>query len=102
MSNQPRFEVFPERHKRELHGKVDGIPPGPLTGQYGWHLKDANGRITFTGGESFTRREDAHRAVRDSVADVLHMTRWTTAATESVILSRITIVDLDQNGNVIA
>lgn len=63
MSNQPHFEVFPE---------ISRTPPsmGAQTGQFCWHFKDANGRITFTGGEAFTRREDAHRSIEGVVFDV--------------------------------
>lgn len=68
--NEPRFEVFPEKPYAE--GDIPAEPEytGP-TGRFVWHFKDANGRITFIGGESFTRREDAHRSIREVAADVL-------------------------------
>lgn len=64
------------------------------TGQFAWHFKDANGRITFTGGEAFTRREDAHRAIRGVCLDV----RRQTLQGEAHVLRGPTIVDLDEDG----
>jgi len=33
-------------------------------GQWYWHIKARNGRVIATGGEGYTRVQDAHRAVR--------------------------------------
>lgn len=97
MANQPRFEVFPEKR---LAGAMNeaGEVVDVLTGQFCWHFKDANGHITFTGGESFTRREDAHRSIRGVVNDVLGVWGITNVHPDSLIPSRLSIVDLDENG----
>lgn len=57
--NDPRFEIFPERHPGS------GDAPGPLTGQFAWHFRAANGEIVATGAEAYTRREDASRAIHE-------------------------------------
>lgn len=57
MANEPRFEVYPQ--------SGPGIDGPELTGDFGWRFRAANGQITAIGGEGFTRREDAHRAVED-------------------------------------
>lgn len=63
MANDPRFEVYPRRRQvAPFQYEPDG---------YGWRFRDANGQITFIGGEGFTRREDAKRALRGAVLDVL-------------------------------
>lgn len=82
-----RFEVF----------RSAGNP----TGRFAWHFKDANGHITFTGGESFARRDEAHRSICDVVADVL--TQVMVPATERGTIDKddLTIVDLDENGDVL-
>ena len=95
--NEPRFEVFPEKYAAE--GRW---PPKP-TGEFVWHFKDANGRITFTGGESFTRREDAHRSIRGSVLDSLRLSGLYGPAVnfnEEYIAKALPIVDLDEDGEV--
>ena len=89
MSNQARFEVFPEMSGGEPWGQR------APTGEYCWHFRDANGRITFTGGESFSRREDAHRAIYKAVADVLRQVGLIDG------YRKVPIIDLDQNGDVI-
>lgn len=105
--NEPHFEVFPERHKREAHGKIDGVPPGPLTGAFVWHFKDANAHITFTGGESFTRREDAHRSIRGVFADVVALAGYHYGVTGKLLAEAalekgaLPIVDLDENGDIV-
>jgi uncharacterized protein YegP (UPF0339 family) len=72
MSNQARFETYPERHRW-------------LTGEYGWRFRAADGKISAVGGEGFTRREDARRAINDFTVDVgCHE-----------------VIDLDENGDVI-
>lgn len=38
------------------------------TGDYGWRFRAANGQISAVGGEGFTRRLDAYRAVEDFCA----------------------------------
>lgn len=63
--NDPRFEVFPE---------VDSDPgmnvPGAERTSFYWRFRAANGQITAVGGEGFTRREDARRAVGDLIRDI--------------------------------
>jgi hypothetical protein len=75
MANDPRFEVYPRREEVRVHeGAQDPAAAedigGKLTGEFGWRFRAANGQISAIGGEGFTRREDAHRAVGDFVVDV--------------------------------
>lgn len=65
--NEPRFEVFPQHEA--MAPEEEG--PGEPTGEYGWRFRAANGQITATSGEGFTRREDAHRAVSDFIRAVI-------------------------------
>lgn len=58
MSGQPQFEVFPEK---QSFGAKEELKPE----QFRWRFRAANGQISATAGEGFTRREDAHRAVND-------------------------------------
>lgn len=63
MATDAHFEVYSQH--------IDGIdlesgtPIRKPTGQFGWRFQAANGKISAIGGEGFTRRVDAHRAVRD-------------------------------------
>jgi uncharacterized protein YegP (UPF0339 family) len=61
MSNQARFEVYPQMGDFPGNPHRDCVP----TGEYGWRFRAANGQITATGGEGFTREEDAERAIED-------------------------------------
>jgi uncharacterized protein YegP (UPF0339 family) len=63
VSNQARFEVFPQLGDFPGDPHRDQVP----NGQYGWRFRAANGQITAIGGEGFTREEDAERAVADFV-----------------------------------
>lgn len=54
MANDPRFEVYPFQ--------TFGHDPKKV---FGWRFRAANGQITAVGGEGFTRREDARRAIGD-------------------------------------
>jgi hypothetical protein len=93
--NEPRFEVFPE-----MYDEPDEEARCEPTGEFVWHFQDANGRITFTGGESFTRREDAHRSIEGAAIDVAHMI--SAGVTDGHIRKfGLIIVDLDENDNVI-
>lgn len=67
MANDPRFEVFPERSGLAVDPEdPDGPPIEPaLTGQFRWRFRGANAKIQATGGEGFSRREDASRAIHD-------------------------------------
>jgi hypothetical protein len=102
----PRFEVFPEVEDALLGDDpvYDKVP----TGQFCWHFKDANGHITFTAGESFTRREDAHRSIRGTCADVLVavLGNLPQVASARVALREdnagLPIIDLDENEDVIS
>lgn len=99
--NEPRFEVFPERRR---HTGQPGDFPEPLTGAFAWHFRDANARITFTGGESFTRREDAHRSIRGVGKDVIEAAFASYPGVTfdfSRFVLRPPIVDLDENGDVV-
>ena len=46
---------------------------GVTRGAVYWHFRDANGRITFNGGEDFEDRHGAHRAIFGASFDVLRM-----------------------------
>lgn len=57
MSGQAQFEIC----RRDFrNGKIE----------YGWRFRAANGEITATSGEGFTRTEDANRAIHDFLRDV--------------------------------
>ena len=88
--NEPRYEVFPEEnHERDLPG------------EFVWHFRDGNGKLTHNGGESFTRREDAHRSIRGVGADVALQMGFNREQAEA-LASELTVVDLDENDDVIA
>jgi uncharacterized protein YegP (UPF0339 family) len=74
--NTPRFETFPRED-----------------GDYGWHFRDANGRITVTAGEGFTRREDAHRAITSHVEDIV---RATVPHADAMTVKPPPVVDVDE------
>jgi hypothetical protein len=97
--NEPRFEVFPEKVPAARADIGDGTR---LTGEFVWHFKDANGRITFTGGESFTRREDAHRSIVGGVHDVDLILQGAEYADHNLEAHDLPIVDLDENGAEVA
>jgi hypothetical protein len=93
--NEPRFEVFPETKKYEITD--GGLTGDELTGEFIWHFRAANGELRFTGGESFTRRRDAHRAVKGAMYAVLHLFLGDGIGI-TVSDRRIPVVDLDENG----
>jgi hypothetical protein len=67
--NEPRFEVYPtqvELLEDDLETPREGYPRT----EFYWRFRAANGQITAVGGEGYTRREDAHRAVLDHVHHV--------------------------------
>lgn len=64
MANEPHFEVYPRR-KAELRASENA------DAEFGWRFRAANGQISAIGGEGFTRREDAHRAVKDFLQAIL-------------------------------
>jgi hypothetical protein len=88
--NEPRFEVFPA----ETTTPPPGEEPRPAIF---WRFRDANGRITFIGGESFNRREDAHRALTGAAYDVVRILVRPAHGIDLVL----PIVDLDENDKVI-
>lgn len=104
MSNQPRFEVFPEA--REVARRIDATSATSTTaptGQFVWHFKDANGKITFTGGEPFTRREDAHRSIIGTAYDYAKLLGLKLDPDQrKSLVDFLSIIDLDENGKVIA
>ena len=67
MANDPRFEVYPRGIRGDMVDEKTGDVIAP---QYGWRFRAANGQITAIGGEGFTRREDAHRAVGKFLGDL--------------------------------
>jgi uncharacterized protein YegP (UPF0339 family) len=85
--NDPRFVVFPERTPT-ITAAVPGMPTTRVTGRFVWHLQAADGKIVATGGEAFTRREDARRSI-ETVGDILDAT------------AAVPIVDLDADGKAI-
>lgn len=92
--NDPRFEVYLQRHKASMEAVTDGEMPG--AGGYGWRFRAGNGQISAIGGEGFTRREDAHRAVRQfltAVADVIE-------DFEAPVIEA-PVVDVNEQGDVI-
>ena len=98
MSNQPRFEVFPE--KRVDIGSDDFEPD--TTGEFVWHFKDANGKLTHIGGEPFTRREDAHRSIIGSAYDYAKLLGVRLLPSQrKALVDSLPIVDLDADGKVI-
>ncbi len=93
--NEPRFEVFPETQWVRVNGEEGGSGRRQVpTGEFCWHFKAANGRITFTGGESFGDRRGAHQSISGVVGDVLGVWGITNAHPTSLIPSRLRIVDL--------
>lgn len=97
--NEPRFEVVPEMGEADHDGM--GTERFP-TGEFCWHFKDANGHITFTGEESFTRREDAHRSIEGAGLDaIVALTDLTREEAYGSLLAEPPIIDLDENGDVI-
>jgi hypothetical protein len=93
-----RFEVFPLAHPAFPQNE-DVIPPGVA---FFWHFKDANGHITFTGGESFTRREDAHRSIYGAITDTVSLVFGSRVSVDfhAADLAAL-VVDLDENDKVI-
>lgn len=67
--NDPRFEVYPRKRAGEGAPMNTEDGPAPSLPEYGWRLRAANGQIIAIGGEGFTRRADAHRAVNDQRQD---------------------------------
>jgi hypothetical protein len=99
--NTPKFVVFPEKvsgHASTYLGEPEQRER--LTGQFVWHYQDGNGRLTHDGGEAFTRREDAHRSIKGVAYDYAILFGHTPAAAK-VLAEKVTIVDLDENGDVI-
>lgn len=78
MANEPHFETYPMM-QRHFGGKIEhpslGVVEAPVreepTGEFGWRFQDANGRLTFVGGEGFESREGARRAIRGACEDVV-------------------------------
>lgn len=88
--NDPRFEVYP---RNPLH-EEDVIAPG-----FGWRFRAANGKISAIGGEGFTRREDAHRAIRHVAATIANLA--VVVDTAGLVAADLPIVDLDADGNLL-
>jgi uncharacterized protein YegP (UPF0339 family) len=66
MGGQAHFEVYPLIHGASGGPEVEFT----LTGEFGWRFQSANGQITATSGEGYTRREDASRAIHDLLDEV--------------------------------
>ena len=76
MANTPQFETFPVRvyeqaTPEEAEKALASGEPRRWHEEYGWHFRAGNARLTATAGESFTRREDAERAIADHCIDVM-------------------------------
>lgn len=98
MATEPHFEVFPEI-------STEAPTMGAPTGEFVWHFQGGNGDITFTGGESFTRREDAHRSIYTAVLEVGDMLSGVAEPSHQLsaeLRDRVRIVDLDADGEPIA
>lgn len=67
------------------------------TGEFGWRFRAANGQISAVGGESFTRRGDAHRAVGDLIRAIIDDPRDFPSADKPFP----PLVDLDEQGDVL-
>ncbi len=63
MSGEARFEIYPQ--VTPARDQAEGEQLVEVTGEFGWRFKSANGQISGIGGEGFTRREDAVRAIHD-------------------------------------
>jgi uncharacterized protein YegP (UPF0339 family) len=70
MSGEAHFEIYPQRRVLPVEGGSPGEVAVQPTGEFGWRFRAANGRINGIGGEGFTRRPDAHRAIGDLLRDV--------------------------------
>lgn len=89
MANELHFETYP----------VVDAKKAP-TGEFGWRMQDRNAHLTAIGGEGFTRRDDAHRAIGGAVADFVEIYYVSMGFTEtiSVDVAKLNIVDLDEHG----
>lgn len=63
MSGQAHFEIYPQVTPALDQAKGEELVEP--TGEFGWRFRSANGQISAIGGEGFTRREDANRAIHD-------------------------------------
>jgi len=88
MANEPRPEVYPRA------GAIESAygSSGP---EYGWRFRDGNARITFVGGEGFTRREDAHRAFRGVAQQMFELGGLSPEVSEE-LAGKIEIVDVEE------
>lgn len=71
-----------------------------LTGEFGWRFRARNGKINGVGGEGFTRRPDAHRAIEDFVVDVIDATAGSSPPNAGAPL-QVAIVNVDQDGRIV-
>lgn len=103
MANDPRFEVFPE-HQIVRGGEAEhprkGIVQTPArvepTGEFAWRFRAGDGKISATGGEGFTRRADAHRAVNDFCAAMEGLIFESQDGSPPTIAPVISIIDVDE------
>lgn len=99
MANHARFETRPTM---KTIGDTPESERRVPTGEFYWHHRDANGRITFTGGENFTTRHDAHRAIAGAVEDaIMAAFAGDMTAQVSVKPEALPILDFDENGDVV-
>lgn len=66
--HDPHFEVYTRHTVSNAERLAEGEEV--TESEYGWRFRAANGQISAVSGEGFTRRADAHRAVRDFVRDL--------------------------------
>jgi uncharacterized protein YegP (UPF0339 family) len=86
------FEIYPRTQTRQVHvhGSIELLPIElEPTGDYGWRFRAANDEVSAVGGEGFTRREDAARAIHDFLRDV------------TGVDPHPPIVDIDREGKVL-
>jgi uncharacterized protein YegP (UPF0339 family) len=69
MAGEAHFEIYPRRASRGVHPET-GQPVVDRGPEFGWRFRAANGEISAIGGEGFTRREDANRAIHDFLREV--------------------------------
>jgi len=104
MSGQAQFETYPQ--VTPARDQVEGEQLVEETGEFGWRLRGANGKIEAIGGEGFTRREDARRAivtVSQTVVDLALANPGRSAAPGHALdAACLPIVDVELDGTAVS
>jgi hypothetical protein len=97
MSQDPHFETYPQ---------MKGAEQDEPTGEFGWRFQAANGDFTFIGGEGFTERAHARRAIEGAVFEVSTFVpgsklriRDDTLIDADGVPVELPIIDLDEGGD---